>query len=114
TGDRGRTRSRMHRVSPLPRRRTRAARQRPTLRPSSQLADDLFGLVARERAQRLRVLAAGLAELRHDLERGLVVGRLEHLDDVVAAERHPDADELPAGLLDQPFAVLDAVSPGRE
>jgi len=53
-------------------------------------------------------------KLRDDLERGLVVGGLEDLDHVVAAERHPDADELPAGLLDLSLAVLDPVTPRRQ
>ena len=52
--------------------------------------------------------------LRDDLERDLVVGRLEHLDDVVAAERHPDADERSARLLDRPLALFHAVAPGGE
>ena len=40
--------------------------------------------------------------------------RLEDLDDVVAAERDVDADELPAGLLDDPLALLDPLAPGRQ
>src|SRR5437016_5621283 len=114
TRDLGRTRPRMRRASAPPRPRTRRARPRRPRRLASQLADDPFRLLARERAQRLGLLAAGCAELCDDLERDLVVGRLEHLDDVVAAERHPNADELPARLLDQPLAVLDAVAPRRQ
>ena len=67
---------------------------------------------ARVKARRVSVCSAPWRlEPRHDLERGLVVGRLEDLDDVVAAERHPDADELAAGLLDLALAVLDPVAP---
>src|SRR5213593_3936119 len=82
--------------------------------PYSELPDDRFRLVARERAQRLRLLGTVPLELRDDLERRIVVRRLEHLDHVVLAERHPDADELPARLLDRPLALLDAVAPCRE
>jgi hypothetical protein len=51
-------------------------------------------------------------ELHQDLGRSVVVGRLEDLDHVVAPERHVDTDELPAGLLDDPLALLDALAPG--
>src|SRR5579864_7262657 len=79
-----------------------------------ELLDDLLGLVAGERAQCLGLLAAAGAELRHDLERDLVVRGLEDLDDVVAPERHPHADELPARLLDYVLAVLDPLAPRRQ
>src|SRR5581483_8781168 len=80
-------------------------------RDGSEAFDDGFGLFAREGAERLRRLGAVAAEARHDLERRVVVGSLEDLDDVVAAERHPDADELAARLLDLALAVLDPVAP---
>ena len=53
-------------------------------------------------------------ELQDDLSRGLVVGRLEDLDHVVAPERDVDADEAAAGLADDPLAVFDPLTPGRE
>jgi hypothetical protein len=53
-------------------------------------------------------------ELHQDLDRDRVVGRLEDLDDVVAAERHIDADELAAGRLDDPLALLDPLAPRRQ
>src|SRR6185437_14247530 len=83
-------------------------------RHDSELLDDVLRLLAGERAQRLRLLSSVVAELRDDLEGRVVVGRLEDLDHVVAPQRHPDADELPAGLLDLPRAVLDPVAPGGE
>src|SRR5947207_169063 len=76
--------------------------------------DDLLGLVASEGAEGLGVLGAVALELQDDLGRRLVVGRLEDLDDVVAAERHVDADELAAGLGDRALAVLDALAPGGQ
>jgi hypothetical protein len=39
---------------------------------------------------------------------------VEHLDDVVTAERHPDADQLAADLLDLALAVFDSVAPRRQ
>ena len=45
-----------------------------------------------KRAQGLGVLGAVALELHQDLGGVVVVGRLEDLDDVVAAERHVDAD----------------------
>src|SRR5439155_8447993 len=80
----------------------------------SQPADDLLRFLARERAQRLGVLRAVALELHHDLDRDLVVGCLEDLDDVVAPERDVDADELPAGLLDRELPLLDALAPSRQ
>src|SRR5437763_14468055 len=74
-------------------------------------ADDRLGLVAREGAKGLGVLGAVALELQDDLGRGLVVRGLEDLDDVVAAERDVDADELAAGLGDRALAVLDALAP---
>src|SRR5437868_5824891 len=63
TRDLGRTPPRMRRASAPPRPRTRRARPRRPRRLASQLADDPFRLLARERAQRLGLLAAGCAEL---------------------------------------------------
>src|SRR5262249_44125853 len=80
-------------------------------RSPPELLDDAFGLFLRERAQGLGLLGAVAAQPGHDLERRLVVRRLEDLDDVVAAQRHPDPHEPPAGLLDLPLAVLDPVAP---
>src|SRR4029079_13930792 len=74
----------------------------------------VFGLVARERAQRLGLLGAVVAELRDDLERGVVVGGLEDLHHVVAAQSHPDTAKPPTGFLDLPLAVLDPVAPGGQ
>src|SRR5438270_4913624 len=92
-----------------------ASRSSCTCAPGAlELADDLLGLLTRERAERLGLLAALRLQPRDDLERDLVVRRLEHLDDVVAAERHPDADELAARLLDGALAVLDAIAPRRQ
>src|SRR6266516_6101740 len=81
---------------------------------SLELLDDVLSLVTGECPQRLGLHGAVVAELRHDLERRVVVGSLEDLDDVVAAERHPDAHQLPARILDLPLAVLDPVAPGRK
>src|SRR5947209_3092683 len=97
-----------------PRSATACTRSPKNAAPSpSQLLDDVFRLVAGERSERLGLLRAVVAELRDDLERRVVVRSLEDLDHVVAAERHPDADELSARLLDLPLAVLDPVAPGR-
>src|SRR5919204_4151355 len=90
------------------RRRSRASRA------ALKLPDDLFGLRAREGSERLRVLGAVALQLHQDLRRRLVVWRLEDLDDVVAAERHVDADEAAPGLGDDPLAVLDALAPGGQ
>src|ERR671938_550462 len=81
--------------------------------PSEPL-DDVLGLLAREGPERLGLLGAVSLELHQDLDRDLVVGRLEDLDDVVAAERDVDADQRPARLLDRPLALLDALAPGGE
>ena len=62
-------------------------------RGASQPPDDVLGLLAGEGAQRLRVLGAVAVELHQDLDRDVVVGRLEDLDHVVATERDVDADE---------------------
>ena len=53
------------------------------------------------------------ADGQEDLVRGLVVGRLEDLDDVVAAEGHVRVDEAAAPRLDRLLGLLDAVAPGR-
>ena len=53
-------------------------------------------------------------ELHQDLDGDFVVGRLEDLDDVVPSQRHVDADEAPAGLLDRPLALLDTLAPARQ
>jgi hypothetical protein len=55
------------------------------------------------------VLGAVALELHQDLGGGVVVGRLEDLDYVVAAEGDVDADERAAGLFDDPLALLDAL-----
>ena len=47
-----------------------------------------------------------------DLVRRLVVGRLEDLDDVVAAERHVRVEQPAAALLNNLFRLLHAVAPG--
>jgi len=60
------------------------------------------------------VLGAVSLELQDDLRGGLVVGRLEDLDHVVAPERDVDADEAAAGVADDPLPVLDALTPGRK
>src|SRR5205085_10393181 len=78
------------------------------------LADDLFGFVASEGAQRFRVLGAVALQLHDDLGRGLVVGCLEDLDHVVAAERDVDADEGSARLRNRALPVLDALAPRRQ
>src|SRR5438094_789309 len=83
-------------------------------RPDLKLADDLFGLLAREGAKCLRVLGPVPLELQDDLGRCFVVRRLEDLDHVVAAERDVNADEAAAGLADDPLAVLDTLAPGRQ
>ena len=64
------------------------------------LSDDRFGLFAREGAEGFRADGPVTCELEDDAIRSLVVGRLEDLDDVLAAERHVDVDELPAAVLD--------------
>ena len=61
--------------------------------------------------QRLGVLGAVALEAHEDLGRHLVVRGLEDLDDVVAPERDVDADQPPARLLDDPFALLHALAP---
>src|SRR5262245_55119970 len=76
--------------------------------------DDLLRLLPRERPQRLGVLRAEALELHQHLDRDLVVGRLEDLDDVVAPERDVDADQLPAGGLDHPLPLLDPFAPARQ
>src|SRR5262249_6747558 len=81
---------------------------------SSKLADDLLRFLARERAQRLGVLGAVAVQLHQDLDRDVVVGRLEDLHDVVAAERHVHTDQLAAGVGDDPLALLDALPPLRQ
>ena len=75
-------------------------------------ADDRFGLVAGEAAERLGRDAAVPHDREEDLGGGLVVGRLEDLDQVVAAEGHERVDELAAALLDRALGLLDAVAPG--
>src|SRR5205823_11987530 len=98
-----------------PRSATACTRSPRNAAPSpSQLLDDAFRLVAGECAERLGLLRAVVAELRDDLERRVIVRSLEDLDHVVATERHLDADELSARLLDLPLAVLDPVAPGRQ
>src|SRR5437588_12359007 len=79
-----------------------------------ELADDLLRLFTRERTQRLGVLGAVAVELHQDLDRDLVVGSLEDLDDVVAAERDVDADQLAARVRDDLLALLDALAPLRQ
>src|SRR5262249_25525038 len=69
---------------------------------------------ARERAQRLGVLGPVALQLQQDLGGGVVVGRLEDLDHVVAPKRHVDADERAAGLLDDALALLDPLAPGGQ
>src|SRR5262245_45934613 len=81
---------------------------------NSQLADDLLCLFARERSQRLGVLGAVAVELHQDLDRDVVVGRLEDLDHVVAAERDVHAHERSAGLGDDLLALLDPLAPLRQ
>src|SRR5712691_7882907 len=80
----------------------------------SEPADDLLGFLARERAQSLRVLGAETLEFEEDLDGELVVGGLEDLDDVVAAEGHVHADEAPARVLDDALSLLDTLAPGRQ
>ena len=81
--------------------------------PLFERLDDPLGLFARERAEGLRCHLAVLGDLDEDLVRGLVVGRLEDLDDVVAPERHVGVDEPAAAGLDRPLGLLDPVAPGR-
>ncbi len=53
-------------------------------------------------------------DCEQDLVRGLVVGRLEDLDEVIASERDVGVQKPPAALLDLALALLDPVAPGRE
>ena len=76
-----------------------------------ELANDFFRFFARERAEGLRVLGAIALELEHDLHRKVVVRRAEDLDDVIAPERHVDADQLPSRVFDHPLAFFDALAP---
>ena len=76
--------------------------------------DDRLGLVAAEAAEGLRVDASVLRDGEEDLVGGLVVGRVEDLDQVVAAERDVRVDQLPAALADLPLRLLDPVAPGGE
>src|SRR4051794_34939658 len=96
--------------------RPRDCPERPRRKPTRPLqpADDPLGLLARERAQRLRVLGAEALELHQDLDGELVGRRLEDLDDVVAPERDVDADQAAARLLDHALALLDPLAPARE
>jgi hypothetical protein len=60
------------------------------------------------------MLCAEPLELHQDLHRHRVVGCLEDLHHVVAAERHVDADQRPARRFDDVLAFLDALAPGRQ
>ncbi len=64
--------------------------------------------------KRLGVLGAVAVELHQDLDRHLVVGSLEDLDDVVAAECDVHADERSSGAFDDPLALLDPLAPARQ
>ncbi len=53
-------------------------------------------------------------EIEQDAVGGLVVGRLEDLDEVVTAEGHVHIDEPPPARGDRALALLYPVAPGRE
>jgi 23S rRNA pseudouridine2605 synthase len=60
------------------------------------------------------VLCAVALELHQDLGGRLVVGGLEDLDHVVAAERDIDPDQAPARRLDHVLALFDPLAPGGQ
>src|SRR3954463_2824610 len=84
------------------------------LRLRLQASDDLLGFFAREGPQGLGVLRAETLQLHQDLDRELVVGRLEDLDDVVTAHRDEQADERASRLVDDALAFLDPLAPRRK